>query len=58
MQIEIEYEDTVLVDTPAWIAHSIMPVAFALIAYRFVVAALQQVGEMLFSKEDSEEEND
>tara|TARA_R110002096_G_scaffold5809_3_gene26809 strand:+ start:685 stop:1206 length:522 start_codon:yes stop_codon:yes gene_type:complete len=58
LQIEIEYEDTVLVDTPAWIAHSIMPVAFALIAYRFVVAALQQVGEMLFSKEDSEEEND
>ena len=57
LQIEIEYEDTVLIDTPAWIAHSIMPVAFALIAYRFVVAALQQVGEMLFAK-DSEEAND
>ena len=28
LQIEIEYDDTVLVDTPAWIAHSIMPAAF------------------------------
>lgn len=48
LQIEIEYEDTVLVDTPAWIAHSIMPVAFALIAYRFVIAALRQAGELVF----------
>lgn len=49
LQIEIEYEDTVLVDTPAWIAHVIMPVAFALIAYRFVVAAIKQVGEFFFA---------
>lgn len=51
LQIEIEYEDTVLVDTPAWIAHSIMPVAFALIAYRFIVAALQQAGDLLFAND-------
>lgn len=42
LQIEIEYEDTVMVDTPAWLAHIIMPVAFALIAYRFVINAARQ----------------
>ena len=51
LQIEIEYEDTVLVDTPAWIAHAIMPIAFALIAYRFLIAALKQAGDFLFSKQ-------
>ena len=48
LQVEIEYEDTVLVDTPAWIAHAIMPAAFALIAYRFLVSSLKQAGESLF----------
>lgn len=48
LQIEIEYEDTVLVDTPAWLAHSIMPAAFALIAYRFLIIALKQVGDIFF----------
>ncbi len=48
LQIEIEYEDTVLVDTPAWIAHVIMPLAFALISYRFLIAVLRQVGDLIF----------
>ena len=39
LQLEIEFEDTVLVDTPAWIAHIVVPAAFALVAYRFVVGA-------------------
>jgi C4-dicarboxylate transporter DctQ subunit len=47
LQIEIEYDDTVLVDTPAWIAHSIMPVAFALMAYRYSIGALQQAGGLM-----------
>ncbi|MCJ7592255.1 MAG: TRAP transporter small permease [Woeseiaceae bacterium] len=47
LQVEIEYKDTVLVDTPAWMAHVIMPVAFALISYRFVVSALRQAGSIL-----------
>ncbi len=51
LQVEIEYEVTVLVDTPAWIAHSIMPAAFALISYRFIVAVLIQIGELLYSSE-------
>ncbi len=45
LQIDIEYEVTVMVDTPAWIAHSIMPVAFALISYRFMVSIVQQLIE-------------
>ena len=47
LQIEIEYDDTVLVDTPAWIANSIMPVAFALMAYRYSIGALQQAGDLM-----------
>ena len=45
LQIDIEYEVTVMVDTPAWIAHSIMPVAFALISYRFLVSSAQQLSD-------------
>lgn len=41
--LEIEFEDTVLIDTPAWIAHLILPLAFALIAYRFIVGALRDI---------------
>ncbi|MGI9200096.1 MAG: TRAP transporter small permease [Woeseiaceae bacterium] len=37
VQLEIEWEETVLIDTPAWIIHLIMPVAFALLSYRFLV---------------------
>ena len=48
LQIEIEYEDTVLVNTPAWVAHSIMPAAFVVIAYRFLIGALKQAGELFF----------
>ena len=47
LQIDIEYEVTVMVDTPAWIAHSIMPVAFALISYRFLISTLQQLVDFI-----------
>ena len=50
LQIEIEYGDEVLVNTPAWIAHSIMPAAFFLMAYRFLIGALRQVGDLVFDK--------
>ena len=41
LQLEIEFQDTVLIDTRAWIVHSIVPIAFALTGYRFVVGALK-----------------
>ena len=47
LQIEIEYEDTVLINIPAWVAHSIMPAAFVLMAYRFLIGALKQAGELI-----------
>lgn len=49
LQVEIEYGDTVLIDTPAWLAHAIMPAAFALISYRFLVAVIRQSGDLLFA---------
>ena len=50
LQIEIEYGDEVLIDTPAWIAHSIMPAAFGLMAYQFLIGALREVGDLVFGK--------
>lgn len=38
LQIEIEWQETVLGDVPAWIAHAVVPAAFLLIGYRFLVA--------------------
>jgi C4-dicarboxylate transporter DctQ subunit len=48
LQIEIEDGETVLGDIPAWIAHLVMPAAFALISYRFLVAAIGTTGDLLF----------
>lgn len=56
LQIEIEYEDTVLIDTPAWIAHAVIPVAFALMAYRFVISSAQQCLENINEKKVQEAE--
>ena len=41
LQLEIEFEDTVLIDTPAWVMHVIVPVAFALVSYRFLLNVLR-----------------
>ena len=49
LQVEIEYDDTVLVDIPAWIAHSIMPAAFLLICFRFLVLVVKQIIEIITS---------
>lgn len=42
VKLEFEFEDTVLVDVPAWIVHGIMPIAFVLTGYRFVVNAVRR----------------
>lgn len=46
LQIEIEFEETVLLEQPAWVAHAVVPVAFLLISYRFLVAVAAEVYEM------------
>lgn len=42
LQLEIEFEETVLNDVPAWRAHVIVPVAFALLSYRFLVGVAKE----------------
>ena len=46
LQIEIEWEETVLIDWPAWMAHAIVPAAFVLISYRFLVSIAAKIYEM------------
>ncbi|MGI9262112.1 MAG: TRAP transporter small permease [Woeseiaceae bacterium] len=36
--LTVEFEDTVLVDLPAWIAYGLLPLAFVLMSYRFVLS--------------------
>jgi TRAP-type C4-dicarboxylate transport system permease small subunit len=38
LQLVIEFEDTVLIDLPAWIAYALLPLSFALMCYRFVLS--------------------
>jgi len=52
-QLEIEFEDTVLIDTPAWIVHAVVPVAFALLSYRFLVGAGRE-GIKLYSGDEED----
>lgn len=42
LQLEREFEDVVLVGFPAWIAHVVVPAAFALSAWRFVIGATRR----------------
>lgn len=42
LQLEIEFEETVLNDFPAWIAHGVIPACFAVTGYRFVVGAIHK----------------
>ena len=53
LKIEIEYSDTVLVDTPAWIAHSIIPAAFFLISFRFLITSLKKTIVVFFGKQST-----
>ncbi len=47
LQLEIEFADVVLVDTPAWLAHSVVPIAFALSAYRFLILVFRHTGDLI-----------
>lgn len=56
LQVEIEYEDMVLINVPAWIAHSVLPGAFLLISFRFVVLVIKQAGRIVtgsYAEEDA-----
>lgn len=47
LQVEIEWQETVLEDLPAWIAHAIVPAAFLLISYRFLVSVASKIHAMV-----------
>ena len=49
-QLEIEFEEQVLINTPAWLAHIIIPIAFALISYRFIVGAAGELIDLSLGK--------
>ncbi len=43
IQLSLEFEDTVLIDVPAWIAYLVLPLSFALMAYRFFLTFIGEV---------------
>ncbi len=54
LQIQVEYEDTVLIDVPAWLAHGILPVAFALMTYRFELSSIKRAMQLIASRDQAE----
>lgn len=55
LQIEVEYQDTVLIDFPAWLAHGIVPVAFFLMTYRFALSSVKRAMALAAPPTRSEE---
>lgn len=51
VQLEVELEFTVLGDLPVFPAHIIVPLAFALLSYRFVVLVIKQTLELVAGNE-------
>jgi len=52
VQLSIEFEETVLIDIPAWFVHGIAPVAFGLMCYRFLLASVTGTVRVFSSDED------
>ena len=44
--LTVEFGDTVLVGVPAWLVQGVLPVAFALMAYRFALYFLKELLEL------------
>ncbi|MFQ6005287.1 MAG: TRAP transporter small permease [Woeseia sp.] len=56
LQLEFEYEDSVLVDFPAWLAHAILPFAFMLMTYRFTLSSIKRGAQLAVSGRQPEEQ--
>lgn len=56
LQIELEYQDTILIDFPAWLAHSIVPLAFTLMAYRFVLSSIKRAMHLAMPSDPFEQQ--
>ena len=53
IQLTIEFEDTVLVDIPAWLAYGLLPLSFALMCYRFTLMVGSQAVKVVRPAEDA-----
>lgn len=42
VRLTLEFEETVLVDVPAWVAYGVLPLAFALMCYRFLLSSVAE----------------
>lgn len=54
VKLEMEWQDTVLIDIPAWVIHGIVPLAFGLLSYRFLVGVGKQV-VMLYCGDEAQQ---
>lgn len=54
VQLTIEFEDSILVDFPAWIAYSLLPLSFALMSYRFALSCGSDVVRVFQPDEPAE----
>ncbi len=54
VQLTIEFEDTVLVDLPAWIAYGLLPLSFALMCYRFILLSSSELIRIFRPERDQE----
>jgi TRAP-type C4-dicarboxylate transport system permease small subunit len=54
LQLTIEFEDTVLIDVPAWIAYGLLPLAFVLMCYRFLLMSGSDLMRILRPDTDQE----
>lgn len=54
LQLTIEFEETVLIDVPAWIAYGLLPLSFVLMCYRFALMSVSHV--MRIMRSDSAQE--
>jgi len=54
VQLTIDFEDTVLVDLPAWIAYGLLPLSFALMCYRFILLSASGLLRVFRPERDQE----
>ena len=54
LQLTIEFEDTVLIDLPAWIAYGLLPLSFVLMCYRFLLLSGSNLMRIIRPQTDQE----
>ena len=53
VKLEMEWQDTVLIDIPSWIVHAIVPIAFGLLSYRFLVGVVKEAIRLYHGETDA-----